>query len=325
MKEKKQVLKFIIKCIAIPAAAVFVIYLLNRPYKQIDDEKYMDFWDLRMLGNQIQPEQIDFANVGSSHGAYNFNYAKLEEQDKTCFNFGHASQTYAYDLALLKEYHEYLDEGCLLFIPVSYFSFNNETVNESEAQALSIKYYHFLSPKNVPDYDLYTDIVTTKLPILSAGTDILKLFPDLNLTLKVQAAEGEDNGINVEEFASRAQQRYDRHFNNKDAYFLPERIEELHEIISYCEEHEIIPILITTPFSQYYTDLVSDEFMQEFQSVVDGVIDDTGVSYYDYSHDERFQSHLEYFSDADHLNEEGQQYFMEVLMEDVTELQEALN
>ncbi len=325
MQEKKHVLKFIIKCIAIPAAAVFVIYLLNRPYKQIDDEKYMDFWNLRMLGNQIQEEQIDFANVGSSHGAYNFNYAKLEEQDKTCFNFGHASQTYAYDLALLKEYHKYLDEGCLLFIPVSYFSFNNETVNESEAQALSIKYYHFLSPKNIPDYDLYTDIVTTKLPILSAGTDILKLFPDLNLTLKVQAAEGEDNGINLEEFASRAQQRYDRHFNNKDEYFLPERIEELYDIIAYCEEHEIIPILITTPFSQYYTDLVSDEFMQEFQSVVDGVVNDTGVSYYDFSHDERFQSHLEYFSDADHLNEDGQYYFMEILVEEVTELQEALD
>lgn len=325
MREKKQILKFIIKCIAIPAAAVFVIYLLNRPYKQIDDEKYRDFWDLRMLGNQIQPEQIDFANVGSSHGAYNFNYTMQEERNKTCFNFGHASQTYAYDLALLKEYGEYLDQGCLLFIPVSYFSFNNETVNETEAQALSIKYYHFLSPKNVPDYDLYTDIVTTKLPILSAGTDILKLFPDLNLTLKVQAAEGEDNGINVEEFADRARQRYDRHFNNKDEYFLPERIEELYDIIAFCEERDIVPILITTPFSQYYTDLVSDEFLQEFESVVDKVVADTGVSYYDYSHDERFQSHLEYFSDADHLNEEGQQYFMEVLLDDLTEMQEALN
>lgn len=324
MQEKKNVLKFIIKCIAIPATAVFIIYLLNRPYKQIDDEKYMDFWGLRMFGNQIQLEEIDVANVGSSHGAYNFNYTMVEEMGKECFNFGHASQTYAYDLALLKEYGDYLDGGCVLFIPVSYFSFNNETVNEEEAEALSVKYYHFLSPKNVPDYDLYTDIVTTKLPILSAGTDILKLFPDLNLTLKVQAAEGEDNGINLEEFANRAWQRYDRHFNNKDEYFLPERIEELHDIIAYCKEHNIVPVLITTPFSQYYTDLVSDEFLQQFQSVVDEIVDDTGVSYYDYSHDERFQSHLEYFSDADHLNEEGQQYFMEVLIDDVTELQEEL-
>ena len=65
--------------------------------------------------------------------------------------------------------------------------------------------------------------------------------------------------------------------------------------------------------------------MTEFESVVEKVVSDTGVSYYDYSHDERFQSNLAYFSDADHLNEEGRSYFMEVLMEDVTELQEALD
>ena len=264
MKKKKRIVPFIIKCFAIPAAAMFILYLLNIPYRKIDDEKYMDLWNLRMLGNQIN--EVEIANIGSSHGAYNFVYKDLEEQGYSCFNFGNASQTYTYDLALLKEYGKYIDEGCVLFIPVSYFSFNNETVNDTEAQALSIKYYHCLSPWNIPDYDLYTDIVTTRLPILSAGEDILKLFPDLTLT--VQAAEGEESGVNVEEFAERARQRYDRHFNGKEEYFLPERIEELYAIIAYCKEHEITPVLITTPFSQYYTQLVSEAFLQDRKSVV---------------------------------------------------------
>ncbi len=319
MHRKQTILKFIIKCIAIPAAAVLIIFLLNIPYRKIDDEKYRDLWNLRMLGNQIQ--EVEIANVGSSHGAYNFTYELFEERGYTCFNFGNASQTYTYDLALLKEYGNYLDQQCILFIPVSYFSFNNETVNETEAQALSVKYYHCLSPQNIPDYDPYTDIVTTRLPILSAGEDILKLFPDLNLALKVQAAEGEGNGINVEEFADRARQRYERHFEGKDEYFMPTRIEELYAIIDYCQNHEVIPVLITTPFSQYYTDLISEEFLQEFQGIVRQIASDTNVSYYDYSHDERFQSHLEYFSDSDHLNEEGKTYFMEILSEEVAELQ----
>ena len=212
----------------------------------------------------------------------------------------------------------------MLFIPVSYFSFNNETVNETEAQALSIKYYHCLSPRNIPDYDLYTDIVTTRLPILSAGEDILKLCPNLNLTLTAQAAEGDDNGINVEEFADRARQRYERHFVGKEEYFLPERIEELYAIIEYCQNDNIIPVLITTPFSQYYNELVSDEFLQEFYATVHKISSDTGVSYYDYSHDERFQYTLEYFSDSDHLSDAGKQYFMGVLQDEVTEVQEAL-
>lgn len=324
MENRKDMFKFIAKCIIIPAVAMSIIYLLNIPYRKIDDEKYMDLWNLRMLGNQIPVGDIDFANIGSSHGAYNFDYTTLEEQGKTCFNFGNASQTYTYDLALLKEYGEYLDDECLLFIPVSYFSFNNETVNDTEAQALSIKYYHCLSPQNIPDYNLYTDIVTTRLPILSAGEDILKLCPNLNLSLTAQAADGDDSGVNVEEFADRARQRYERHFAGKEEYFLPERIEELYGIIEYCQTHNVIPVLVTTPFSQYYNDLVSDDFLQEFYETIHQISSDTGVSYYDFSHDDRFQSHLEYFSDSDHLNDTGKQYFMEVLKEDVTELQTAL-
>ena len=67
MKKKKRIVPFIIKCFAIPAAAMFILYLLNIPYRKIDDEKYMDLWNLRMLGNQIN--EVEIANIGSSHGA----------------------------------------------------------------------------------------------------------------------------------------------------------------------------------------------------------------------------------------------------------------
>ena len=320
MKKNKTFLIFVIKCIAIPAMAILLIFLLNIPYQKIDDEKYMDLWNLRMLGIQIN--EVKIANVGSSHGAYDFTYDELTEAGYSCFNFGNASQTYQYDLALLKEYGVYLDEGGVLFIPVSYFSFNNETVNETEEQALSIKYYHCLSPKNIPDYDLFTDIVTTRLPVLSAGEDLLKLLPDLHLSLTVFAQE---DGIDEAEFANRAAQRYDRHFNNKKSYFLPERSEQLLSIIDYCNEHEITPVLITTPFSSYYNELVSESFLDDFYRTINCITSDTGVSYYDYSHDDRFYDNLSYFSDPDHLNEEGAHYFMEILEEEIPELREVLS
>lgn len=320
MKENRKILIFIIKCIAIPAVAVLLLFLINIPYRKIDDEKYMDLWNLQMLGNQIN--EVKIANVGSSHGAYDFTYDKLTEAGYSCFNFGNVSQTYQYDLALLKEYGMHLDEGCVLFIPISYFSFNNETVNETEAQALSVKYYHCLSPKNIPDYDLFTDIVTTRLPVLSAGEDLLKLLPDLHLALTVFAQE---DGIDEAEFANRAAQRFDRHFNNKETYFLPEREEQLLSLIDYCREHEITPVLITTPFSNYYNDLVPESFLDRFYSTINRISSDTGVSYYDYSHDARFYENLSWFSDSDHLNEEGANYFMEILKEEIPELKEVLS
>ena len=245
MGKRYDIARFALKIILIPAAAVLIIYLLNKAYLPIDARKYLDLDKfIYYLGEDYG--KIRIANLGSSHGAYDFVYDKIAEQGNVCFNFGIPSQTYEYDYALLQEYGHYMENGSVMFIPVSYFSFNNEVTNSEEAQALSVRYYRILSPENIPNYDLYTDIITNKLPILSAGEDILQLLPGLNTSLIVHAA---NDGVDVEEFKRRAQDRYSRHFDNKDEYFLEERIQNLYDIISYCREHDITPVLITTPFS----------------------------------------------------------------------------
>ena len=317
MKNKYDMIRFALKCVLIPAAAVLLIYMLNNSYKKIDEQKYMDVTKFSMLG--IHYQEVNIGNLGSSHGECDFSYDKIMSKGYTCFNFANTSQSYNYDYAVLKEFGHYMSDGSVLFIPVSYFSFNNEVVNSTEAEAMSIRYYHFLSPENIPDYDLYVDIVTHKFPILSAGEDILQLFPDLNTALTAHAA---NDGIDMEEFIRRTQERYSRHFDNKDEYFLPERIENLYDIINFCRERDITPVLITTPFSKYYNDLVSSEFMQEFYATINKISHDTGVSYYDYSHDERFYDNLEYFSDSDHLNETGAVYFTDILWDEVAEMEQ---
>lgn len=316
MKKRYDIVRFALKCILIPMSAVLIIYMLNKPYRKLDNEKYWDVAKFTMLGNQYQ--EVHIGNLGSSHGAYDFSYDKIMERGYTCFNFANTSQSYNYDYAVLQEFGHYMTSGSVLFIPVSYFSFNNEVTNSTEAEAMSIRYYHFMSPQYIPDYDLYVDIVTTKFPILSAGEDILQLFPNLNAVLTAHAA---NEGIDMEEFIRRAQERYSRHFDNKDEYFLDERIENLYDIIDYCKENNITPVLITTPFSKYYIDLVSQDFLQEFQATVNTIAVDTGINYYDYSHDERFYENLEYFSDSDHLNETGAAYFTDILWDEVEELE----
>ncbi len=315
MKRRKDILFFILKCILIPAAAVLVILGVNRPYKKIHEQGYSDILKFNMLGTWYW--EIQIGNLGSSHGICDFIYDHLEERGYYCFNFANTSQSYDYDLAILNAYGQYMEPGSVLFVPVSYFSFNNEVTNSTEAEAMKVRYYQFLPPEYIPDYDPYVDLVTHKVPILTAGEDILKLFPSLNTALTVHAA---DNGVDEAVFNEWARARYSRHFDNKEAYFLPERIQELYDIIAYCQEHDIIPVLITPPFSKPYLDLVSPEFTEEFQATVTKIADDTGVNYYDYSRDERFYANLNRFSDADHLAEDGAKYFMDILWEEVEEL-----
>lgn len=316
MGNKYDIVRFILKCILIPAAAVLIIYRLNEPYREIAAENYWDIVKFQALGYDY--DEVQIGNLGSSHGMYDFSYDKITEKGYVCFNFANTSQSFDYDYAVLKEYGQYMDKNSVLFIPVSYFSFNNEVANSTEAEAMSIRYYRFLSPKNIPNYDPFVDLTTHKLPILTAGENILKLLPETSLVLKVLAAE---DGVDAEEFIRRAQERYSRHFDNKEEYFMPERIEELYDIIEYCNENGITPVLITTPFSKYYLDLISQDFLQEFQTTVSKIATDTSVNYYDYSHDERFYDHIEQFSDSDHLNDDGAIYFTDILWDEVEELQ----
>ncbi|MCM1386121.1 MAG: D-alanyl-lipoteichoic acid biosynthesis protein DltD [Bacillus sp. (in: Bacteria)] len=316
MKRKYDVLRFALKCLLIPAAAVLIIYCLNKPYRKINEANYQDILKFSALGHNYS--YITVGNLGSSHGMYDFNYKPLTDRGYECFNFANTSQSYDYDYAVLKEYVQYMVDDSIMLIPVSYFSFNNEVVNETEAEAMSLRYYHFLSPENIPDYDPYIDITTNKLPILTAGKDIVKLFPSLKLSIVALAAE--DNGIDMEEFTRRAAERYSRHFDNKEEYFLPERIQNLYDIINYCKEHDITPILITPPFSKYYQDLVPETFLQEFQETINTIVSDTGVEYYDYSYDDRFRGNVEYFMDADHLSKDGALYFMEILLDEIPKL-----
>lgn len=313
--QKTDAMRFMLKCLLIPAAAILIILGLNKQYRRIDDQNHLDLLKFDTVGREYC--EIHVGNLGSSHGAYDFDYSHIQERGYACINFANPSQSYNYDLAILHEFGQYMVEDSVLFIPVSYFSFNNEVINSTEAQAMSVRYYRFLSPENIPDYDPYVDLVTHKLPILSAGEDILQLLPGLNTALTAHAA---GDGIDEAAFARGAAERYSRHFDHKEEYFMPERIEELRDIISYCKEHKITPVLITTPFSKPYIELVSQDFLQEFEATVTGIATDMDVSYYDYSRDERFYSNLVHFSDADHLSEEGAVYFTDILWDEVAEL-----
>ncbi len=58
-------------------------------------------------------------------------------------------------------------------------------------------------------------------------------------------------------------------------------------------------------------------FYGDFYSVVNQVVDDTGVAYYDYAFDERFSSNYSWFMNSDHLNKEGAKQFVNILMKEI--------
>ena len=367
--------KFIVKSVLAVCITFCCLFYLDMMYEQ----KVSTGMSEVNVFNFV-PHNIQLANVGSSHGQCAFSWDALAaERGYETFNFALTSQSFLYDYSLINMHKDDFADGSILFIPVSYFSFNEEATDPADQEAISVRYYRILSPQYNPDYSLYKDLVTVRFPVLSAGEEIFELFkppvifPSLSENKKniTYAAEGgmadaavSDNTADVSgssvgtpesasdaagdntgesdtaesgttesgtpeeiygaetvaEFEARGLARYQRHFENKEEYFEEDKKQNLIDLITLCKERNITPVLITTPYTVYYNQYVSADFLYEFYSVINEIALEYGVSYYDYSHDERFQTNLKYFGDADHLNPDGAVYFTNLLTEEVAEL-----
>lgn len=333
---------FIVKSVLAVCITLFCLFYLDIMYEQKSDNPIPEVNKFNFV-----PDDIQIANMGSSHGEAAFNWDYLSnERHYECFNFALASQGYQYDYALLNMYKNDFAEGSILFIPVSYFSFNSEAVTPEDIEAIGVRYYRILSPQYNPDYSLYKDLVAIRFPILSAGDKIFELFkppitfPSLsdnrqNIVYAAEAApeappaslppEEVYGAEMVQEFEAKGLSRYQRHFDNKENFFEEDRKQDLIHMIQLCKDKKITPVLITTPFTVYYNQYVSAEFLQDFYNTINEIAVTEGVSYYDYSHDERFVTNLQYFGDADHLNSEGSVYFTNLIMEEIPELKAYLS
>ena len=368
--------KFIVKSVLAVCITFCCLFYLDMMYEQ----KVSTGMSEVNVFNFV-PHNIQLANTGSSHGQCAFNWDALaNERGYETFNFALTSQSFLYDYSLINMHKDDFADGSILFIPISYFSFNEEATDPADQEAISVRYYRILSPRYNPDYSLYKDLVTVRFPILSAGDEIFELFkppiifPSLsenkkNITYAAEAGMADaaaeaaaespaetatdttvsDNTTPVDtntaesgtaetgttesgtpeeiygaemvaEFEAKGLARYQRHFENKDEYFEEEKKQYLIDLITLCKENNITPVLITTPFTVYYNQYVSADFLYEFYTVINDIALEYGVSYYDYSHDERFQTNLKYFGDADHLNPDGAVYFTGLLTEEVAEL-----
>lgn len=270
------------------------------------------------------PAQIQICNFGSSHGLYGFNYEDYSKQ-YVCFNFGLVSQYLSYDDRLFQEYENYVSENAIVFITVSYFElFGKGEQYDADFESKNRRYYSILPKSLVKEYDYKTDFFVQHLPALCASTG--GLLKTLLGQSKVDALEADwtrlSSDICVSEDAKAACERHigtSRCDENGERIINKEEIDALYHIINACKVKGAIPILITTPYLKEYTDEMAkvDGFYEQFYSIIDQVIADTGVQYYDYAFDERFNNRYEWFMNADHLNKEGARNFVSILMDEI--------
>ena len=310
--------KFLIKILIYIFCVGLLITAINEWYKNngTDSDNTRKF--------QSVPENIQICNLGSSHGLYGFCYEDFEGQ-YTCFNFGMSQQRPSYDLKIFQNYRQALQEGAVVFIPISHFSlFGISDESYPGFESKNKRYYKILPKEAVKNYHFDTALYTKYFPVLSAYEDIFRS------AIPLQEEESKEwssmsSYIDLEKNVLMASERYiiaGQLDENGGRIYNQEEINALYQIIELCKESNVRPILVTAPCLSEYTDAVrqiAPDFEKEFYGLLEEIVNRTGVEYYDYSYDERFAHHYELFMDGDHLNKDGAKKFVRILIQDIYE------
>jgi hypothetical protein len=300
--------KFVARGFCFAAIGLALLCLLNFFYVRTNGYKSLDgVYKLNAL-----PENIQVMNLGSSHGEFGLDYSGIV--GLTGFNFGLRGQSLYLDLQMLKKYRDRLDEGCVVIIPLSYFTFLQAKDHSNQ----HILYYKYLDYGSIPNHSLIEYVKFKLLPILSASFNAKYLIKDKrSVEPELFLSQGAD-----EEFYKKTAKEHSWLYHlfveeNKKRPHNEENAETLGEIIKFCRENGFKPVLITTPFTNYYNIWYTDRIYSEFIAAINEVCEKHDVPYLDYSHDPRFANRLEWFSDSDHLSPEGRKVFTEILLRDI--------
>lgn len=265
------------------------------------------------------PDNIQFCNFGSSHGLYDFNYQDVEGQ-YTCFNFALTSQSLLYDYRILQHYKNKIRKGAVVFITVSYFSFFGKPEHEGKTFASKNKrYYKFLPGELITEYDWKTDVFVNYFPALSLES-LVKLVKAL---LHLNKQSNED--LNITKIDDDAMAAYKRHIADKfdskgERLHNQEAFDSIYGLINLCREIGARPIMITPSYFHKYIETIKNNdpnFFDDFYSIINEIIRNTGCEYYDYAFDDRLRWDYTLFRDSDHMNRKGARLFTDYVLREV--------
>lgn len=327
--------KFLLNVFAYIVIICVITSIINAMYVKLDTRAGGETTKFETI-----PDNIEICNVGSSHGRDGYNYTGLEDE-YVCFNFALSSQSLSYDYRILDYYQDKLKEQCIVFINISYFSLIGKgEENEEDFESKNKRYYSILDGKHIKQYDYKTAFIVKYMPVLDARLDLFRVLftrphdlvqTDIKMETESDTVLDEESIMRLHtaediDLQAYVEAAYKRHLiknkldQNGKIIIDEDEVTALYSLIDLCNQNGWTPILVTTPFLSEYTEYVSlnsPEFLDLFYGLIEEVVRNSGVVYYDYSLDERFSTHHELFANGDHLNEAGAKMFVNIIEKEI--------
>lgn len=286
------------KCLFMVVALAVLLFLFCEIYRCSGTERKTWILDGTEKFHPV-PNSVNVAVFGASHGATDL---RTGPEGYDFFNFAIGSQSPWYDLALMHQYEENMEENTLVVLTVTYLSpYWNET--ETEFKEKQGRYYRLLDPENIIDVDLVQYYLFKLFPVL--GVEPIPLINRFLLPIKKT-----EPTLSLDEVEKGKKERGFQHWSNIKRVFPKAAAWDIYEeIFSHCEENHWRVVLVTPPYTEYYNECFPAEFYSAFFDTVNRLAEEHGVLYFDYSHEEKFATATQWYRDLDHLNAEGAKVF----------------
>lgn len=261
----------------------------------------------------------DIVNLGSSSAYYGFDYTGL---DVKAFNWALQPQSMEYSFRVLKNFFSILKQDGIVIIPLSPFS--GLSVEGKWSVTANDKYFHVLYPELIDNYE---GVASRRIyPIFKLKKlSIKKLFKDDKKLIKYKDVFLCNCSSDFEKDAERWVNSWMNEFGIEDLNSplsianqkgMSLRVQLLTEMINFCKDRNLKPILVMQPIHSSLLKLFTEEFQKNYIYNFIEKINRPDVPFYDHIALEEFQQD-EFFMNSFFMNENGARKYTQFFLNQV--------
>lgn len=257
----------------------------------------------------------DVVNIGSTSARYAFDYTGLPVK---AFNWAEQPQALSYGYKVLCKYYGILKKCGTVVISLGPFS--GFDVSGKWPKDANDRYFYILDSYSIDDYKAVRR--RRRWPLYanfkSAVTALKKEWLGGGRTVKEGSGDCVDFEADARKWMSRWLEEFgmdslDGALSEENAVGRKKRGALLREIVTFCRERGLRPVIVIPPMHNALTELFTGEFVQK--NIVSFVAEAAGddCEFYNYMYDDAFRQDG-YFRNAFMLNETGARAFTEELL-----------
>lgn len=285
-------------------------------------EWYEQYWSGVQKFWYLNRFNLDVVNLGSNSGKYAFRYDGLGIAG---MNWAVGPQSLLHDFNILKNYFSYLKTGAFVIVTLCPFS-SLVSLYDKEA---NLKYYTFLHPATISNFDENERMRALKIKqspikempwhcIKSTLKEVVKYVmykPTCKCDMEKNSILFIDSWKKQFGITDLDAPLSDQHTKDQE-----NRIQVLKDLIEFCIERELKPVLVMPPAHPSLGKKLTKAFRDNYVYSFVRKANEHNVPFMNYMDDKRFWED-KYFHNSFLMSEEGARKFTKIVMEELKIIQ----